>query len=180
MKGKSSYRSIKAAAEELRVPAAEPELAYRPLPAGFLPETVFCFKYQRLVASDNTVQFAQQRLQILGSQQRLSYARARVELHERLDGRLAVYYRGECLAVTAAPLEAPLLRARTMARPARCYPDVHTQATLEAGGQSSLEATAQNSKADKFTGRLSGQIHWTPTLSFEELFQRGFGAVKLL
>ena len=99
------------------VPAAESELAYRPLPAGFTMHEVFCFKYQRLVDSDNTVQFSQQRLQILGSQSRPSYARARVEVHERLDGRLAVYYRGECLAISQAPLEAPLLRARTLARP---------------------------------------------------------------
>jgi transposase len=99
------------------VPAAEPELAYRPVPKEFKPEEVFCFKYQRLVASDNTVQFGGQRLQIQGSPQRPSYARAKVELHERLDGRLAVYYRGQCLTVTQAPLEAPLLRARTMSRP---------------------------------------------------------------
>lgn len=99
------------------VPAAEPDLAYRPLPVGFTADEVFCFKYQRLVASDNTVQFGHQRLQILGDQQRPSYARARVEVHERLNGRLAVYYHGQCLAVTAAPLEAPLLRARTGDRP---------------------------------------------------------------
>jgi transposase len=99
------------------VPAANPELAYRPCPVGFKPEEVFCFKYQRLVASDNTVQFGQQRLQILGSAQRPSYARACVEVHERLDGQLAVVHHGECLATAEAPLEAPVLRARTMDRP---------------------------------------------------------------
>src|SRR6266566_6161176 len=40
------------------------------------------------------------------------YARAEVEVHERLDGSLAVCYAGRCLVTTAAPLEAPEVRAR--------------------------------------------------------------------
>jgi len=46
----------------------------------------------------------------------LSYVRAKVELHERMDGSLAVYYQGQCLATKAAPPEAPVLRARNMPR----------------------------------------------------------------
>src|SRR5919202_1629274 len=38
------------------VPAALPGLAYRPQPADFVPERVFCFKYTRGVAADNTLQ----------------------------------------------------------------------------------------------------------------------------
>ena len=37
-------------------------------------------------------------------------------LHGRMDGSLAVYYQGQCLATKPAPLEAPVLRARNMAR----------------------------------------------------------------
>lgn len=75
-------------------------------------ETLFCFKYARTVALDNTVQLGEHRLQLLPDKERRSYARAHVEVHERLDGSLAVYYAGRCLVSTPAPLEAPVLRAR--------------------------------------------------------------------
>jgi transposase len=95
-----------------RVPASEASSAYRPLAAGVRPETVFCFKYRRTVAPDNTVQLGEQRLQLLSGPTRRSWVRAQVEVHERLDGRLAVYHQGALIATTAAPLEAPTLRAR--------------------------------------------------------------------
>ncbi len=94
------------------VPAAQPGTAYRPLPPGFVPEQVFCFKYTRAVAADNTVQFAGQALQLQPDAVRVSYAKARVEVHERLDGSVAVYHQGRCLVATPAPLRAPTLRAR--------------------------------------------------------------------
>jgi len=47
---------------------------------------------------------------------RRSYPRARVEVHERLDGSLAVYYQGDCLATKPAPPEAPVLRVRNTTR----------------------------------------------------------------
>ncbi len=40
----------------------------------------------------------------------------RVQVHEHLDGHLSVHYVGRCLTITAAPLEAPKLRARQGAR----------------------------------------------------------------
>jgi transposase len=92
------------------VPAKIKGTVYRPLTIN--PATVFCFKYQRTVGSDNTVRFFNHRLQILPDRHRASYAKARVEVHERLDGSLAVYYRQRCLLITPAPLEAPLLRVR--------------------------------------------------------------------
>jgi transposase len=76
------------------------------------PSTLFCFKYPRTVGPDNTVRFFDHRLQIQPDRVRVSYAKARVEVHERLDGSLAVYYRGRCLLATEAPAEAPVLRAR--------------------------------------------------------------------
>jgi len=94
------------------VPAAEAGSAYRPLPPGLEPDTVFCFKYRRTVAADNTVRLEEHRLQLLPGRQRSSYARAHVEVQERLDGSLAVYYEGRLLASKPAPVEAPVLRAR--------------------------------------------------------------------
>jgi transposase len=95
-----------------QVPAAQAGSAYRSLPPDFAAAQIFCFKYTRVVAADNTVQFGTARLQLLAGPDRLSYARAQVEVQEHLDGRLAVYYQGQCLATQPAPAEAPVLRAR--------------------------------------------------------------------
>ena len=100
------------------VPAVHPGSAYRPWPAGLAPEQVFCFKYLRVVGADNTVQLGAHRLQVLPSRERTSYARVQVEVHERLDGSVAVYHHGQCLATHPAPPTAPQLRARKGARPA--------------------------------------------------------------
>lgn len=94
------------------VPAAEEGSAYRPLPEGVEPERVFCFKHTRTVAADNVVSFDHDRLQILADPERASYARLEVEVHQRLDGALAVFYQGRRLRVRPAPLEAAALRAR--------------------------------------------------------------------
>jgi transposase len=99
------------------VPPAEPGAAYRPLPPDFDPDRVFCFKYERVVRADNTVQFGGRQLQLQPAPERASWARARVEVHERLDGSLAVAYRGALILTTPAPPDAPTLRARADARP---------------------------------------------------------------
>ena len=99
------------------VPPAQPGSAYQPLPGGLVLEQIVCFKYLRVVAADNTVQLGEHRLQLLPSRERASYARLQVELHERLDGSLGVYSRGQCLASQPAPPTAPQLRARRAARP---------------------------------------------------------------
>jgi transposase len=102
-------------------PAAHPEPAYRPWPAGLDPKTVFCFKYQRRVANDNTVTVGARRLQILPGPHDRSYAQVRVDVHERLDGTLAVWYQGQRLAThlitPAAPGRIPA-RAHRRVRPA--------------------------------------------------------------
>lgn len=99
-----------------RFPAAQPGSAYHEPGEGFIPEEVFCFKYRRRVGPDNVVRFGEHRLQVVPANGRSSYARARVEVHERTDGSLAVYYKGYCLATKPAPPEAPLLRARNIER----------------------------------------------------------------
>jgi len=60
--------------DRFAVPAAQPGSAYRPLPAAFAAEMVFCFKYSRTVAADNTISFTPHRLQLLPNADRLSYA----------------------------------------------------------------------------------------------------------
>lgn len=102
--------------QRFAVPATEPGRAYRPVPDGFKPDEVFCFKYERIVSRDNVVRFGKHRLQIMPTNGRLSYAKANVEVHERMNGSLAIYYKGQCLLTNLAPPEAPVLRARSTAR----------------------------------------------------------------
>lgn len=91
--------------------------AYRPLADGVDPVQVFCFKHTATVGNDNTVRFGPHRLQLRPGPGGRSYAQATVAVHERLEGSLAVLHQGTCLATTAAPLEAPALRARGNPRP---------------------------------------------------------------
>jgi hypothetical protein len=64
----------------------------------------------------NVVRFGDHGLQILPSNGRLSYAHAKVEVPERLDGSLTIYYQDKCLLTTSAPAEAPVIRARNLLR----------------------------------------------------------------
>jgi len=102
--------------QRFAVPAKEAGLAYCKPPEGFNPDEVFCFKYQRTVGLDNVVRFGGHRIQIIPTNGRLSYAKAKVEVQERMDGSLVVYHKGQCLATRPAPPEAPLLRARNLKR----------------------------------------------------------------
>ena len=102
--------------QRFSVPALELGSAFRQPAEGFDPDRVFCFKYYRTVGPDNVVRFGEHRLQIRPTNGRSFYARARVEVHERLDGSLAVYYQDQCLITQPAPPEAPVLRMRKMPR----------------------------------------------------------------
>jgi hypothetical protein len=101
---------------QFAVTATQEGTAYRPLQENLRAEELFCFTYHRMVAADNTISFAKQRLQLVPDAQRRSYARARVQVHEHFDGHLSVHYGGRCLATTEAPLEAPKVRTRSSAR----------------------------------------------------------------
>ena len=87
--------------------------AYRQLPPGVCLDSVLCFKYLRTVANDNTVRFNGATIQILPDGYRASYARAKVEVQERLDGSIVVAYRGRTLAAEPAATEPVTLRARS-------------------------------------------------------------------
>ncbi len=94
------------------VPAAQPGSAYREVPEGVDLDGVLCFRYQRTVARDNTVRFFGRTLQLLPDLDKLSYARARVDVQERLDGSLVVTYQGKVIATQEAPPQPVVLRAR--------------------------------------------------------------------
>lgn len=94
------------------VPPAQDGSAYVTPGADFIASQLFCFKYERTVGVDNVVRFAEHRLQIMPDECRISYARARVQVQERMDGSLAVFSGRRCLATQPAPAEAPVLRTR--------------------------------------------------------------------
>jgi len=119
------WRFLPAFNRRFAVPAAVPGSAYRALPTSLPLDDICCFKYDRVVGADNTVRLGARRLQLLPGPRRISYAHARVQVHERLDGSMAIFHHGVCLASQAAPAEAPLLRARNYARSGPSGSDHH-------------------------------------------------------
>lgn len=101
------------------VPPASEGRAYLPLPEGLRLGEVFCFKFWRSVGQDNTVRLGEVRLQLEPGPGGRSYARAKVEVHERMDGSLGVYHQGRLLASKPAPPEAPVLRVEHCRRDRR-------------------------------------------------------------
>ncbi len=99
------------------VPADQAESAYRPVDPELDLGSVLCIKELRRVAKDNTVQYYGRTLQLYPNMERPSYAGARVEVQERLDGRLLVRHREQILTPGEAPPLATELRARTPAGP---------------------------------------------------------------
>jgi transposase len=97
---------------QFHVPAADAAVAFRPLAPEQELAAICGFKYQRTVALDNTVSLGEHRLQLLPGKARVSYAKAQVEVQERLDGSLQVVSQGEPVAHQPAPAEAPVVRAR--------------------------------------------------------------------
>lgn len=97
--------------QQFMKPAAIAGSAYVSIPESLDLATICCFKYWRTVANDNTVRFANQQLQLLPGPTRLSYARTEVQVHQRLDGSLAVFAGDDLVATQAAPPDQPVLRA---------------------------------------------------------------------
>ena len=107
------------------VPAAQPESVYRPVDPGLDVDGMLCIKEWRKVAKDNTVQYHGQTLQLFAGTDRRSYAGTRVEVQERLGGRLVACHKGKVLAPGEAPPLAASLRARTHTVPeAGLYTDL--------------------------------------------------------
>jgi len=98
------------------VPAANPEPAWRPLPADITLDQVCCLKYRRVVAHDNTVRAGATILQLPARSGRRTNAGRRVELQLRLDGRLVVWDGQRTVLVHPAPADPVQLRALQHAR----------------------------------------------------------------
>src|SRR3990170_3977300 len=101
--------------ERFARPPADRKPAYRPLARGVDLEGVCSFHYVRKVANDNTLRLEERLLQIPAGSYNRSYAGCRVQLQERLDGALAVFYQGRLIANQGPQSPGPL-RTRRRAR----------------------------------------------------------------
>ncbi|HXQ26512.1 MAG TPA: hypothetical protein VN822_08920, partial [Candidatus Acidoferrales bacterium] len=68
----------------------ESEKAWRPAPADL--DRICCFRHERAVSNDNVVQWDGRRFQIPPQPKRFSFAGAKVQLYESLEGKVAIYY----------------------------------------------------------------------------------------
>lgn len=91
-----------------QVAPAQPGSAYLPWPDTYRAADFFCFKHTRLVTNDNTIAFDGHRLPIPPGAQRRSYAQARVDVWQHLDGSLEVRYQGESLVCFQPATDEPL------------------------------------------------------------------------
>ena len=66
------------------------EKAWRPAPQNL--DRICCFHHERIVSNDNVVQWDGRRFQIPPQPQRFSFAGAKVQLYESLEGKVAIYY----------------------------------------------------------------------------------------
>jgi transposase len=65
--------------------------AWRPSPHNL--ERICCFTHERVVSNDNVVQWDGHRLQIHPQPRRFSFAGAKVQIYQALNGRVSLYYR---------------------------------------------------------------------------------------
>lgn len=100
------------------VPPNDPGSAYRPLPPTLDLDRLLSFRYGRIVNHDNTVQFNGQLFQIPPGPRRRGYAKARVWVHELLDGSVGIWHDEEqrWLLRTDASATPVTLRARRAKR----------------------------------------------------------------
>ena len=100
------------------VKPAQEGTAYTPWPKEYRAKDYFCFKHTRTVTNDNTIPFDGHRLQIPPGPKRTSYAKAKVEVQQHLDGRLEIHYQGKRLASFQPANELPVRVKRFTPLPA--------------------------------------------------------------
>ena len=94
----------------------DPQSVYRKPDRELDLEGLFCFKYKRSVANDNTISFFGRTIQIGPGPGSRSYAGRWVDVHERFDGSVHIYCQDGCLAKVAGPPIPPaVIRVRNHA-----------------------------------------------------------------
>ncbi|MGH8337447.1 MAG: ISNCY family transposase, partial [Gammaproteobacteria bacterium] len=77
--------------------------AWRPAPEDL--QRICSFRHERIVSNDNVVQWEGRRLQIPPLNRRFSFAGAKVQLYQALDGRISLFYGDTRLQHTNCPGE---------------------------------------------------------------------------
>jgi transposase len=67
-----------------------PETAWRPAPENL--DRICCFMHQRCVSNDNVVQWEGRSFQIPPQPKRFSFAGAKVQIYESLEGKISIYH----------------------------------------------------------------------------------------
>lgn len=110
----TSYRSRHNS--QFAIEPEEPSVAYRSLSPALDLDSILSFRYQRVVARDNTVRLEGHLVQIPPGPRQRSYAGARVWVHEFLDGSLGVRYQDGWLVRGSASKLDPRIKARARGR----------------------------------------------------------------
>jgi transposase len=79
----------------------EQQSAWRAVPESL--ERICCFMHERIVGNDNVVQWEGRRFQIPQQARRFSFAGAKVQIYQALNGRLSFYYGDTRLEHAAIP-----------------------------------------------------------------------------
>ena len=58
-------------------------------------DRILCIKEERKVQGDHTISYKGRSYQILPTETRFGFAKAKVEVHRRLDGTIHIFYKGE-------------------------------------------------------------------------------------
>ncbi len=77
-----------------RKPKVE-EIAYRPISEGMELDQIFSIKEKRHVQGDNTISYKGRLYQILPTETRFGFAKAKVEIQKHLDGTIHIFYKGQ-------------------------------------------------------------------------------------
>jgi hypothetical protein len=177
--------------ERFGVPAAQSEPCYRPLNPEIDIDGILCTRERRRVAKDNTIRYHGRTLQLFPDDTRRSYARTRVEVQERLDGRLLVCYQGKVLTPGEAPSLAAVLPARSEEDSAAPRPSFAEPESVESDRESSaaeprviwyedsvmMQAHRELVKAGMERARQQGKRIGRPRVSERPGFSQRFAAV---
>lgn len=84
--------------QRFAVAPRESEKAWRKLPKGLDVDRLISFQYTRVVGNDHTVRLGGLILDIPPGSERRSYAKAKVEVRQMLDGAWRIYYKDRLIA----------------------------------------------------------------------------------
>lgn len=140
-------------------PARESQTAWRPVQRGFDVAEACSFRYEATVGNDNVVTLSNLKLQIPRPSNERSYAKARVQVHQLLNGTWRVKYQGQLIAELTLTGSGAELHARRQHRHGKA-----TRAFKEAVRTFAPPRGRARPKKGSRAGRLQQRPynHWTP------------------